>query len=178
MTVAVEGTTYDLLNSTESGIKVTATDDKHYDVTFSPEFFASMNGGNHEMVFKVTDQDGGEANVSAIFCTQGIVPLGENYDLWFNTADFTGVAFDPAATSVKVKYRLMGGSWNELTTTSGSTANHYTAQATDFAASKSYEYALFVNEVMVGGMLSITTPDGAQIPNADLEKWTNKDDKI
>ncbi len=178
MTVTAKGTTYDLLNASEDGITVTATDEKHYDVTFSPEFFASMNGGNHELTFKVTDLDGGEANIPVVFCTQGIVPIGENYDLWYNTADFEGVAFDPAATVVKIKYRLAGGSWSELSTSTGSAANTYTARATDFAASKSYEYALFVNNSMVGNILSISTPAGAQIPNADLENWTNKDDKI
>lgn len=178
MTVTAEGMTYDLLNGSNGGVTVTATDEKHYDVVFSPEFFATMNGGNHELLFKVTDQDGGEANVPVLFCTQGIVPIGTNYDLWFNTADFTGVAFDPAATSVKVKYRLAGGAWNDLTAQATSSANTYTAQATDFAAGKSYEYALFVNDVQVGNILTINTPVGAQIPEADLENWTNKDDKI
>jgi hypothetical protein len=178
MTITTEGATYDLLNGSTDGISVTQTDTKHYDVAFSPAFFALMNGGNHELIFKVTDQDGGEANVPVVFCTQGIVPLGNNYDLWFNTANFTGVAFDPATTSVKVKYRLAGGAWKELTAQASSSANNYTAQATDFAAGKSYEYALFVNDAQVGNILTINTPDGAQIPNADLENWTNKDDKI
>ncbi len=178
MTVTAEGESYDLLNGSTEGITVTQTDTKHYDVTFAPSFFAPMTGGNHEFVFKVTDQDGGEANVPVVFCTQGIAPLGDNYDLWFNTANFTGVAFDPAATSVVVKYRLAGGAWSELTAANSGSANTYTAQAKDFAASKSYEYALFVNGAQVGTMLSINTPAGAQIPEGDMENWTNKDDKI
>ena len=177
ITVTAEGVTYDLLNGTNEGVAVTAIDQKHYDVTFSPEFFSVMNGGNHELTFKVADQDGGEANVVTLFCTQGIIPIGNNYDLWFNTANFTGVAFDPATTSVKVKYRLAGGAWSELAAQTSS-ANNYTAQATDFAAGKSYEYALFVNDAQVGNILTVNTPVGAQIPEADLENWTNKDGKI
>ncbi len=177
MTVTSEGTTYDLLSGTYEGINVTATDAKHYDVTFSPAYFASMSGGNHEFVFRVEDQDGGQTNVPVVFCTQGIIPIGNSYDLWFNTANFTGVAFDPATTSVSVKYRLSGGSWSELTA-SASAANTYSAQATDFTAGKSYEYALFVNGSQVGATLSITTPVGAQIPESDFENWTKKDDKI
>ena len=178
LTLTMEGATYDLLNDTVAGISVVQNDEKHYDIIFSPDFFAAMAGGNHDMLFKVTDQDGGEAQVPAIFCTQGVAHLGSNYDLWFNTADFTGVVFDPAATSVVVKYRLTGGSWSKLTAQASSSANIYTAQATDFAAGKSYEYALFVNGEQVGGLLSINTPVGAQIPEADLENWTSKDDKI
>ena len=178
MTVTAEGTTHDLLTGNVNGVSVSMTDEKHYDVTFSPAFFAPMNGGEHNLVFKVTDTDGGEANVTVVFCTQGIVPLGENYDLWFNTANFTGVAFDPATTNVKVKYRVAGGSWSELTAQASQTANHYTAKATDFAAGKSYEYVLFVNNAQVGNVLTINTPVGAQIPEADLENWTNKDGKV
>ena len=178
ITITVEGTTHDLLNGTTEGISVTKVDDKHYDITFSPAFFASMTGGDHEVAFKVADLDGGEANVPVVFCTQGIKSLGNNFDLWFNTANFTGVVFDPAATTIVVKYRLTGGAWSELTASKSSTANTYTAKATDFAASRSYEYTLFVNGTQTGPVLSINTPAGAQIPESDFENWTNKDDKI
>ena len=178
MTVSVDGATYDLKDGSNAGVSVTSSDDKHYDVTFSPEFFAEMAGGAHTLTFKVTDQDGGEANVPVEFCTQGISPIGNNYDLWFNTANFSGVAFDPAATSVVIKYRIVGGTWNELTAAATSTANTYAAQSNDFSASKQYEYALFVNGVQCGATLTINTPAGAQIPESDFEKWTNKDDKI
>ena len=178
MTVSVEGTTYDLKNGSTAGVSVTSSDDKHYDITFSPAFFAEMAGGAHTLTFKVTDQDGGEANVPVEFCTQGIAPLGNNYDLWFNTANFSGVAFDPAATSVVVKYRTVGGDWKELAAATTSTANTYAAQANDFAAGKQYEYALFVNNNQVGNILSVTTPAGAQIPNGDFENWTKKNNTI
>ena len=178
MTVTVDGVTYDLLNSTNAGISVTQTDAKHYDVSFSNDFFAPMFGGNHEFLFKVADQDGGAANIPTMFCTQGVAPIGNNYDLWFNTADFTGIAFDPAATSVVVKYRIAGGTWSELSATATSTANTYAAQANDFSAGKQYEYALFVNGAQVGGVLSVNTPAGAQIPESDMENWSNKDGKI
>ena len=178
LTATVEGTTYDLLNDTVPGISVVNNDSRHYDVTISPELFATMNGGEHNIALKVADTDGGEANITTAFCTQGITPLNGKYDLWYGTADFTGVAFDPAATSVTVKYRVAGGEWTALETAQSGAANNYAAQANDFAAGKSYEYALFINDAQVGNILSVTTPAGAQIPNGDMEDWTQKSGKI
>ncbi len=177
MTVMVEGTTYDLLNGTDTGISVVKGDDKNYEVTFSPAFFASMTGGAHNLVFKVTDTDGGEANVTTVFYTQGIASLGADFDPWF-AANFVGTAFDPSATTVVVKYRIAGESWMELSTQASSEAYTYTAQMSDFAADKTYEYALFVNNVQVGNIQSVNIPAGTQIPEADLENWTNKDNKV
>ena len=178
LTATVEGTTYDLLSDSTPGISIENSDSRHYAVTISPELFAAMNGGEHNLTFKVIDSDGGEANITTAFCTQGITPLNGKYDLWYGTADFKAVAFDPAATSVVVKYRIAGGEWIALATAQSGAANTYAAQAKDFTVGKSYEYALFVNDVQIGNILSITTPEGAQIPNGDLESWTKKNSKI
>ena len=178
MSITVEGNSYDMLNGSNSGISVAKKDDKHYSVTLAPEFFAPLNGGSHEVLFKVSDQDGGEANIPVLFWTQGISPIGNNFDLWYNTANFSGVAFDPAASSVAVKYCTAGGAWKQLSASTTSTANIYSATANDFAAGISYEYALFVNDSQVGNILSVVTPEGAQIPESDLENWTEKDGQI
>lgn len=178
LTVTAEGTTYDILNGENNGINIVKNSAKNCDVTFSPEFFATMNGGEHNLAFRVEDVDGGQANVIVVFTTQGITPLNGKYDLWYGTADFTGVVFDPAATSIAVKYRIAGGEWIALAATQSSAANTYVAQAKDFAAGKSYEYALFINDAQVGNILSVSTPAGAQIPNGDMEDWTQKNGKI
>ena len=175
LTATIEGTSYDLLNGTNENITVTKSDDKHYDVTISPALFATMDGGAHVLTFKVTDQDGGEANVPVTFYTQGIVALDADYDPWF-AANFTGTAFDSTAT-VTVKYRAVGGEWTAIATQAASEAYLYTAQLDGFSAGKTYEYALFVNDAIVGNTQSITIPAGPQIPESDFENWTNKDSK-
>lgn len=177
LTVTAEGTTYDILNGENNGINIVKNSAKNCDVTFSPEFFATMNGGEHNLAFRVEDADGGQANVVVVFTTQGIISIDDVYDPWFNSANFQGVVLDSAATNVAIKYRTVGGEWNSLETTKSTEANIYSAYL-EFGQGQSYEYALFINDVAVGNVLSITTPVGIQIPEADMENWTNKDNKI
>lgn len=177
LTVTAEGTTYDILNGENNGINIVKNSAKNCDVTFSPEFFATMNGGEHNLAFRVEDADGGQANVVVVFTTQGVISIDDVYDPWFNSANFQGVVLDSAATNVAIKYRTVGGEWNSLETTKSTEANIYSAYL-EFGQGQSYEYALFINDVAVGNVLSITTPFGIQIPEADMENWTNKDNKI
>lgn len=170
LTVTAEGTTYDILNGENNGINIVKNSAKNCDVTISPEFFATMNGGEHNLAFRVEDADGGQANVVVVFTTQGIISIDDVYDPWFNSANFQGVVLDSAATNVAIKYRTVGGEWNSLETTKSTEANIYSAYL-EFGQGQSYEYALFVNDVLVGNTLSISTPVGVQIPNSDMESW-------
>ncbi len=172
--LTADGKEYDLQGGACDGITVIRTDEKHYSVTLDSAFFAPMYGGKHDIRFNVTDADGGTGTSVTVFATQGISPLGSgDYDLWYNTADFTATVLDAEAADIKIGYRTAGSSeWNMLpATASGMQADTYTARATDFGAGRQYEYRLFFGQTEVGAQAATETPAGTQVPNGDMENW-------
>lgn len=167
-------TVLDLLNSTYDGITVTEVSAKEYTVALSEAFFANFCGGVQEFAFRIKDNSGGIGYQPVTYNIQGVLPIS-TYDLWFNTADFSAVSF--SAENIKIGYRLSGGNWTYLNVSAAGAANTYNASATDFAAAKSYEYALFAGTTQIGKSLTITTPAGAQIPDAGFEAWSTHTDK-
>lgn len=165
-------TTYDLINSTYGGIAVTKVSAKEYSVALSDQFFANLYGGAQTFAFRVKDASGGVGYQECVYNIQGILPINA-YDLWFNTADFSALSFN---NNVTIGYRLAGGEWKQLTVSAAGAENTYNASATDFAAGKTYEYALFASDVQVGKSLTVTTPAGAQIPEAGFEAWSTASD--
>ena len=160
--------TLDLLNSTYEGITVSSTSAKEYNVELSEAFFAQMYGGKQTFTIHIADASGGEGSQQCVYNVAGILPLN-SYDLWFGVADFSAMAF---SDNVTIGYRADGGEWTLLPVSAAGAANTYNATATDFAAGKSYEYALFADGVQVGLSLSVSTPNGAQIPEAGFENWS------
>ncbi len=168
--------TYDLLNSTYDGIAVTKVSAKEYTLAFSEQFFANFAGGVQQFAFRIKDASGGVGFTEVTYGIQGVLPIAEeDYDLWFNTAFFEAMSFN-ASASTKIGYRVAGGSWSYVDASAGSTASIYSGNCKDFAAGKTYEYALFADNVQVGKALTVTTPAGAQIPEADFENWSTHSD--
>lgn len=173
MSITYGDTTYDLLNSTYEGIAVTKVSAKEYSVALSDAFFATLNGGAQTFAFRVKDASGGVGYQECVYNIQGIMPIS-SYDLWFQSADFTALSFN---SNVTIGYRVVGGDWKQLTVSAAGAANTYNATATDFAAGKTYEYALFAAGVQVGKSLTVVTPAGAQIPESGFEAWSTASDK-
>lgn len=173
ITLTLDGTAYGLLGAAREGVTVVCTDEKHYSVVIDSALFAPLYGGAHELTFDVRDADGGKGSSTTIFTTQGIMPLADDdYDLWYNTADFKASVLDPAASDVKIGYRIAGGEWTMLAAIpSASQQNVWTARAADFAAGRDYEYRLFIDAAEKGAQAATATPAGKQVPNADLEGW-------
>ncbi|MBP3643730.1 MAG: DUF4493 domain-containing protein [Alistipes sp.] len=172
LNITYSDTTYDLINSTYGGIAVTKVSAKEYSVALSEAFFATLNGGAQTIAFRIKDASGGVGYQECVYNIQGILPINA-YDLWFNTADFSALSFN---NNVTIGYRLAGGEWKQLTVSAAGAENTYNASATDFAAGKTYEYALFASNVQVGKSLTVTTPAGAQIPEAGFEAWSTASD--
>ncbi len=162
------GQTYDLIGSTYDDFTVTKLSAKDYTVEVNEQFFAQMYGGTQSFAFHIKDASGGVGYQECAYNIAGVLPLS-SYDLWFGVADFSAMAFD---SNITIGYRANGGQWSYLPVSAASVANTYNATATDFAAGNSYEYALFADGVQVGLSLSITTPQGAQIPEAGFEDWS------
>lgn len=159
-----------------NGISYVPQSETNGTLTLGEEFFAKFQGGIHDVVFTMTDVTNTEGTGTAHIAVTGLTDL-QQYDLWRNTADFQVIVTDPAISNVKVRYRerLTGeaefGEWKSATATAGENFT-YTAQATDFAAGRDYEYQLLINDAEQGETRSITTPAGVQIPNGDFEIWS------
>lgn len=170
--VTVEGTTCDLLADEYAGIEVVIADDKNISVTLSDDFFATLSGGSHDVVFNVKDADGGKLEQAVTYLTQGVNPLAaSDYDLWECSALFSATVLDPAAENVAIAYRETGGQWKSVEATR-TADNTYTAAGGDFFAGKEYEYRLTIASSATGASLQVATPEGAQLPNGDMEAWS------
>lgn len=178
MTLTTADETINLLTDTRAGIAVAQTNGKEYRVTLSRDFFNTLAGGAQELTFRIKDASGGIGVVSARYGIQGVNAIAaQDYDLWNNTADFTATVFGTPA-NVEIAYREAGGEWQKFAASAAGASNTFKASATGFAAGKTYEYALFIGGAAVGKTLAVTTPAGAQIPNAGFEEWMLMDGKI
>lgn len=164
---------YNLLVSTPDGVTVNKIDNLTYKVTISEAFFAQVAGGEQKLTFHIEDVDGGKLNKEVNYLVQGVMPLStSDYDLWFGNVTFKATVLNHAASSVKIAYSDNGTTWTEVAATAGEN-NTYTAVGSDFMAEKNYTYKLVVDSVDAGKALTHQTAAGAQMPNGDMESWSN-----
>ena len=168
--INIDGVDYDLLANTFNGITLNKIDDVTYTLTIAEAFFNGVTGGEHSLIFNVQDIDGGKATKSVAYKVQGILPLlDEDCDFWFGRVIYRAMVLDET-TDVKVAYRANGGEWKMADATKGADGR-YSAQVDSFAVSTNYSYKLVVDSVDTGKSLELTTKPGAQVPNADMERW-------
>ncbi len=173
MTLSVSGVEYDLLTNVPAGITVDKSDDLTYKVTVTEAFFAQVAGGAQALTFHIEDVDGGKLNKDVNYLVQGVMPLStSDYDLWFGNVTFKATVLNTAASSVKIAYSADGATWTEVAATAGEN-NTYTAVGSDFMADKNYTYKLVVDSADSGKALTHQTAAGAQIPNGDMESWSD-----
>lgn len=172
LNITTADSTFDLLNGTYPGIALTQISAKEYHVVLSEAFFSALGGGEQEFAFRIKDASGGVGYTAVTYGIQGVLPISaDDFDLWFTTADFRTMAFNNPS-NVKVGYRVLGGSWTMLNASAAGEANIYNALTNNFLANRTYEYAMFIGETQVGKVLTVKTPAGAQIPEADFENWS------
>lgn len=173
MTLSVSGVEYDLLTNVPAGITVDKSDDLTYKVTVTEAFFTQVAGGAQALTFHIEDVDGGKLTKDVNYLVQGVMPLStSDYDLWFGNVTFKATVLNTAASSVKIAYSADGATWTEVAATAGEN-NTYTAVGADFAAEKNYTYKLVVDSADAGKALTHQTAAGAQIPNGDMESWSD-----
>lgn len=164
---------YNLLVSAPDGVTVNKIDNLTYKVTISEAFFAQVAGGEQKLTFHIEDVDGGKLNKEVNYLVQGVMPLStSDYDLWFGNVTFKATVLNTSASSVKIAYSDNGTTWTEVAATAGEN-NTYTAVGSDFMAEKNYTYKLVVDSADAGKALTHQTAAGAQMPNGDMESWSN-----
>lgn len=172
MSIEADGAEFDLINNAPAGVTVSKISDTNYMVTIAEAFFANVTAGHNTIAFHVEDVDGGKLTKEIAYNVQGVMPLAtSDYDLWFGNVTFKANVVDASASSVKIAYRANGGAWTEVAATAAG-EGIYTATGSNFAAEKNYEYKLIVGGADSGKMLAHATAAGAQIPNGDMESWS------
>ena len=173
MTLSASGVEHDLLGNVPTGITVVKSDELTYKVTIAESFFTHVVGGAQALTFHIEDVDGGKLTKDVNYLVQGVMPLStSDYDLWFGNVTFKAMVLNTAASSVKIAYSADGATWTEVAAVAGADGT-YTAVGADFAAEKNYAYKLVVDSVDAGKTLAHTTAAGAQIPNGDMELWSD-----
>lgn len=157
--IAAEGISFDKIDEYNSSLSLDGT------------FFAKLAGGVNELSFLMTDTDNGEGKATARIAVAGATGASST-DLWFGTANLNAIVTNPAATNVKIRYRLAGAdAWTELDASKGPDGYAYTALATDFKAGRTYECQLLENGAENGAVRSVDTEAGVQLPNGGFEEW-------
>lgn len=103
-----------------AGISVTVQDDGNYRIALGSEFFATLTGGDHTLVFTATNAAGKSGTAETTVITQGVLPVADaDIDLWHNTAILRARVLDQSVASVKIGIRTEGGQWQEYDATAG-----------------------------------------------------------
>lgn len=178
LSFTVQGTSYTVLEGGSAvedlaakGITYERVDDYNGTLALDAVFFAALNAGINPIDFVITDADGGEGKATARVAIAGATGMVSS-DLWFGTAHISAVVTNPAAGSVQIGYRLSGTeSWTDVDAVPDSDGYTYTAPATGFRADKAYEFRLMEDGVQNGGILTLSTERGVQLPNAGFEDW-------
>ena len=170
MTMSIDGQEYNLLSETPAGVTLNMIDEVTYTLTVADTFFATVAGGKQTLTLHIEDVDGGKATKGINYLVQGVMPL-VTYDLWIATATFEATVINTTASSVKIAYSANGGEWQEVVAQAGANGM-YTATITNLSPATNYSYKLVIDGADAGKGLAIATAAGAQIPNGDMENWS------
>lgn len=175
VTLAVGDQTFDPVTNTIEGITLSGMETPELYITLSDKFFNMLSGGEQSIALTVMDSDGGVTTKQLPYVLQGVNTYKKSgTDLWNGTSRLTATVFG-APSNVQIMYRSVGESeWKYSTAVASATANEYEATAEGILPSKSYEYGLAIDGATVGTSLNFTTVAGAQIPNGDMEGWSQQ----
>ena len=171
VTLVAGGKEFNPVESQVAGIALEGLNTPELYVTLSEDFFYSLNGGAQIIELCVTDASGGEARKELPYNLPGINSYDKSTtNLWRGTAVLSATVFG-APSSVNIACRQGEGEWQRYAAQSND-GNLYTAQISGISAGSSYEYRLEIGENVVGAPQTFTTELGAQIPNGDMETWS------
>lgn len=175
VTLAAGDQIFDPVTNTIEGITLSGMNTPQLYITLSDKFFNMLSGGEQSIALTVMDNDGGVTTKQLPYVLQGVNTYKKSgTDLWNGTSRLTATVFG-APSNVQIMYRGVGESeWKYSTAVASATANEYEATAEGISPSKSYEYGLSIDGATVGTSLNFTTVAGAQIPNGDMEGWSQQ----
>ena len=175
VSIVADGKTFDPVAETVAGVTLTGLNTTKLYVTLSDDFFNALCGGSHNIELCVTDTSGGEARRELPYKLQGVNSYNSGgTDLWAGTAELSATVFG-TPSAAEIICREGEGEWKHFAATS-SGSNTYTARVEGIGAGRNYEYNLVIDGKTVGTSLAFATEQGAQIPNGDMEQWSQSGD--
>ncbi len=170
VTVVACGKEFDPVANDVPGITLTGLNTPELYVTLSDNFFNTLPGGAQVVELCVTDTSGGEARKELPYNLQGIKSHStSDINLWGGFISLSATVYGQPS-SVDIICRENGGEWKHFAATPGGT-NTYVANV-EIGAGRKYEYSLMINGNLVGTSNYFSTPTGNQIPNGDMEQWS------
>ena len=177
--ITVGDTTFDPVSAPVAGVVLTGLNTAQLYITLSEDFFYSLNGGAQMIEMTVTDSGGSEARKELSYSLPGLNSYDKSKEVlaWTGCSSTLSATVYGAPSSVEILYREGEEEWKR-STASMSEENTYSATIGDLVPNHTYEYALSVNNKMVGSPRTFTLSNGNQIPNGDLEDWCKDGDGV
>lgn len=171
VSIVVDGKEFNPVAEAVAGVTLTGLNTTKLYVTLSDDFFNALSGGSHNIELCVTDTSGGEVRRELPYNLQGVNGYNSgSTDLWAGTALLSATVFGTPANA-EIVCREKDGEWKHFAASSSGT-NTYSARVEGIGAGRNYEYNLVIDGKTVGTSLAFATEQGAQIPNGDMEQWS------
>ncbi len=175
VSIVAAGKEYNPVEESVAGITLSGLNTTKLYVTLSDDFFNALSGGAQIIELRVTDTSGGEARKDLPYNLQGVNGYSSaSTNLWLCTTSLSATVFGEP-TNVEIICRESEGEWKHFTATPSGT-NTYTAQVDNIGAGRAYEYNLVIDGKTIGTSLAFSTAKGNQIPNGDMETWSQSGD--
>ena len=153
------------------GVVVTQVNEAEYTVALDAEYVAALPSGVTTITLTVVDEKDNTAAVSFSFLKAGVSAV-DAWDVWA-----TKTTVEAEMPQVENAVQFGYGVNDEWTMVDGVYAGgKYTANLTGLTPSTTYNVQLFVNGVVSGDPITITTEAAPQISNGGFENW-NKNGK-
>lgn len=177
--ITVGDTTFDPVSAPVAGVVLTGLNTAQLYITLTEEFFYSLNGGAQMIEMTVTDSGGSEARKELSYSLPGVNGYDKSKEVlaWTGCSSTLSATVYGAPSRVEILLREGEEEWKRSTASMGE-ENIYSATIDGLEPSRTYEYALSVNDKMVGSPRRFTLAGGNQIPNGDLEDWCKDGDGV
>lgn len=177
--ITVGDTTFDPVSAPVAGVVLTGLNTPQLYITLTEDFFYSLNGGAQMIEMTVTDSGGSEARKELSYSLPGVNGYDKSKEVlaWAGCSSTLSATVYGAPSRVEILLREGEEEWKRSTASMGE-ENIYSVTIDGLEPSHSYEYALSVNDKMVGSPRRFTLAGGNQIPNSGLEDWCTNGDGV
>ena len=181
MTQDVTRATYKGFVDEANGVDIAVINSKEWQLLLKPAFVSKLKAGKSEYIISIKDDSEAETQYVQDYIGEGLNSLTiTKTKEWEGEATFKATVYNPMASeadaTVTLYYKEPGDAEYRSVAMGNLQDNQMTATVSGLRGGRTYEGYL---EYVAGGQTSTTavasfsTPNGVQIPNGDMETWTN-----
>ena len=173
--------TYTEYKDEVNGVTIRVLNDKEWNLLLEPAFSAKLGAGHKEYIVSVSDESGATAEYVQEYIGEGIdsVAITPGKE-WEGEATFTANIYNPNAGTLTLHYKEnVEGEYKSVNMTKdGQIA---TANVTGLRGARIYNaYVTYKDNSQTQiqtAVAELHTPNGAQIPNGNMETWSGSTPK-